>query len=127
MANGFPVWSMGQMQRRTAANQMPRQTAGQTYSTNSTSSTHSPNSIGSTVPTASADPAPPAYTAPPPPPEPPKSEPPERSAGKSAPLPFLPEGLRLDRDTLLLLALAYLLWQEKADKRLILALVYIFM
>ncbi len=38
---------------------------------------------------------------------------------------LLPEGFRLDRDTLLLLALAWLLWQEQADKRLILALIYI--
>ena len=99
MANGFPVWRMGQMQRRqTDAAQSSRQPA----------------------------PAPPP--APPPPTAPAHEKPPHHGTeSKQNALPFLPEGLRLDRDTLLLLGLAWLLWQEKADKRLLLALLYILM
>lgn len=110
MANGFPVWRMGQMQRTDPA-RGSSQRPGAT--------------MGNVQRPQPAQPVPAAI--PTPEPEPPrevhreeKKEPP-RGAG----LPILPEGFKLDRDTLLLLALAWLLWQEQADKRLILALIYI--
>ena len=55
-------------------------------------------------------------------------EPPEQKAPSRMPqeLASLTEHLRHpDGETLLLLALLWLLWQEKADRKLLLALVYI--
>ena len=111
MANRFPVFSMGQMQRQ-----------------------RSPASASPPRMPASAQPAAPPPVSPPPPPvptppPPPVSPPPVRQEHTARPnlLSLLPEGLHADRDTLLLIALAWLLWQEKADRRLILALLYILM
>lgn len=61
---------------------------------------------------------------------PPRQEPPEPEQKAASPLPqelaSLTEHLRHpDGETLLLLALLWLLWQEKADRKLLLALAYI--
>lgn len=59
---------------------------------------------------------------------PPEPEPPEPKAAASLPqeLASLTGHLRHpDGETLLLLALLWLLWQEKADRKLLLALAYI--
>ncbi|MBR5405783.1 MAG: hypothetical protein K6E36_01280 [Oscillospiraceae bacterium] len=56
--------------------------------------------------------------------------PPAASAPSAAPLPqslrgLLPDGLHLDRDTLLILGILLLLYREHTDKKLLLALLYI--
>jgi len=65
----------------------------------------------------------------PPPPKPPErtANPPERKLtdllGSATDLPA--RIARLDGETLLLLGILWMLWQEKADRRLLLALAYI--
>lgn len=103
MANGFPVWSMGQMRRQSGQTVPPR---WEMYRMPQT---------------------PPRREPPPERPEPvripdtvqiPKPEP------KDAPASLL-KGIPLDGDSLLLLALIWLLRKEDADRRLLLALLYI--
>ena len=79
----------------------------------------------STASGRSVPPPPPVHIPPPPPPPPPEPAPkPPENPGLR--LPFLSgEGLTLDRDTLLILGLLWLLYQEHADPKLLLALAYI--
>lgn len=88
------------------------------------------------VPHVSPSPPPPPSPPPAPPPEkplPPVPLPPQESVPPPPPRPMLPpaaaalaDRLRhMDGETLLLLALLWLLWQEHADPKLLLALAYI--
>lgn len=64
---------------------------------------------------------------PPPAPSPPPAPEPEAAGGNRTLLSLLRsgDGLHADKDTLLLLALLWLLWRDRADEKLLLALIYI--